>query len=387
MQTRNLNHSEILADSRKRADAILALLQEMHRYEPIPLSRSADAVEQSICNAINFFKQAMHTAGFWSDFAEIVGGGRDWVSGYVGYALQCSGAIDPQELQSVADLLLLDRYPSGGWGYCPGLPVDADSTSWATLFLQKRQLEWDKQKSVEILLGHQDQSTGGIPTYWGPQYGIAEYIGRSPQDDFSGWCSGHVCVSAAAAQALLACGLDRHHPSMDKLVSFLHATQQSDGHWNAYWFHSKTYATAHCVRALQQIGETPAAPVLQRAAHWLETTQLPDGSWNNGVEGSPGRVFDTALAVWGGVELCTSASFEKAVAWLLAQQRPDGSWDSLPILQFPPVNEQAPWDVQERHEFIGLPEIDWACVADHNRYFTTATALQALSAWYKRKSS
>lgn len=385
MQPHELSHSQILIDSQKRADTLLALLQKMRLGESVPFSRSLDAVEQSIDRAIIFYKRAMHMAGFWSDFDEVVGGGRDWISGYVGYALQCSDAIDSEDLQSIVDLLLLDQYPSGAWGYCPGLPVDADSTSWVTLFLQKSQMEWDKQKTVNILLGHQDQHTGGIPTYLGPQYGIAEYVGKSPQEDFSGWCSGHVCVTAAAAQALIACGLDRCHPSMEKLVSFIHATQQPDGYWNSYWFHSKMYATAQCVRALLQIGETPKSSVLQLVAHWMETTQLSDGSWNNGLDGSPGRVFDTALAVWAGLDLCSPALFEKTVAWLLEKQRPDGSWDSSPILQVPLVNEHAPWDIKEWAEFTG--RLWGVCVPDRNRYFTTATALQALSTWHKKKLS
>ncbi len=382
-----MTHSQILTDSKKRADSILALLRKMQSHESVRSSGSMNAVDWGIYNAVIFFKQAMRTTGFWSDFDEVVGGGRDWISAYVGYALQCSGVIDSQDLQQAAHLLLLDRYPSGAWGYCPGLQVDADSTSWATLFLQKSQIEWDRQKTVNILLGHQDQSTGGIPTYFGPQYGIAEYIGKAPQDDFSGWCSGHVCVTAAAAQALIACGFDRHHPSMEKLVCFIHATQQPEGYWNAYWFHSKTYATAQCVRALLQVGETPESPALQRTAHWIKVTQLPDGSWNDGVEGMPGRAFDTALAVWAGLDLCNTplASFEKAVAWLLEKQRLDGSWDSLPILQFPPVNEHAPWDIKEWAEFTG--RLLGVCIPDRNRYFTTATALQALSAWRKRKTS
>ncbi|MGC1376219.1 MAG: prenyltransferase/squalene oxidase repeat-containing protein [Anaerolineales bacterium] len=385
MQAREMIHPQILTDSQKRADSILALLQEMRLDEPVR-SDNMNAIDRGIYSAAFFLRRAIRIAGFWSDFNTALGGGRDWISGYVGYALECSNAITSQDLHRASNLLLSDRCPSGAWGYSPRVPVDADSTSWIILFFQKSQTEWDSQKTVHILLGHQDELTGGIRTYLGPQFGIAECMGYGPQDDFSGWCSGHVCVTAAAVQALIACGFDQHHPSMEKLVRFIHSTQQPDGCWNSYWFHGKAYATAQCIRALLQIGETPESPVLQRAAHWIETTQLPDGSWNDGVDGTPGRVFDTALAVWAGLDLCAPASFGKAVAWLLEKQRPDGSWDSLPILRLPLPNEHAPWNIREWPE-TSKSLTQGICVDDHNRYFTTATALQALSAWRKRGTS
>jgi len=378
-------HSKIFTDSQQRADTILALLQEMQLDRPVR-SDGMDAVDWGICLSVNFFAQAMHTAGFWSDFHSVASGGRDWISAYVGYTLQCSGIADPQVLKRAANLLLSDQYPSGAWGYRPGLPADMDSTSWATLFLQQSQTEWDKQKTVNILLGHQDERSGGIRTYLGPQFGIAEYVGAGSQDDLSGWCSAHTCVSGVALQALIACGLDRHQPAIEKLAQFIRASQHPDGYWNAYWYHGKTYATAQCVRALLQIGEPRESPALRRAAHWIEATQQADGSWSDGVDGVRGRVVDTALAVRAGLDLCVSASFEKAVAWLLEKQRPDGSWDSLPILQLPAANEQEPWNVKEWPETGGNLN-QGICISDHNRYFTTATVLQALCAWQKRKSS
>jgi squalene-hopene/tetraprenyl-beta-curcumene cyclase len=383
MQPNTIKHSEVFEAAQQRANLILTLLQDIRLNEPARQD-DMDAVDWGICKAGHFFKQAMHIVGSWSDFDGVVGGGRDWISAYVGYALQCSGIIDSQDLQRSVHLLLSDRYPSGAWGYRPGLQVDADSTSWATLFLQKSQTEWDAQKTVNILLGHQDELTGGMRTYLGPQFGIAEYMGKSPQDDFSGWCNGHVCVTAAATQALSACGLDRHHPCMEKLVQFIHATQHPDGYWNSYWFHGRTYATAQCIRALLQTGETTESPTLQRAAHWIEATQLADGSWSDGLGEASGRIFDTALAIWAGLELCPPASFEKAVVWLLERQRQDGSWDSLPILQFPPTNEHAPWNIKEWPE-TGASLIR-VCIPDRNHQFTSATVLQALSAWRKRES-
>jgi len=387
MPSHEMIHSRILADSQQRAASILALLREMQLDEPVRTD-GMSAVDWGICKAVNFFEQAIRIAGFWSDFHGIASGGRDWISAYVGWSLGCCDMSGPEDLQRAASLLLSDRYPSGAWGYRPGLPSDMDSTSWATLFLQQTRQEWDAQATVDILLGHQDELTGGIRTYLGPQFGIAEYVGAGSQDDLSGWCSAHICISAVAVQALIACGLDKNHPAIERLAQFLRSAQHPDGYWNAYWYHGKTYATAQCVRALLQIGETPESPTLQRAAGWVEGTQLPDGSWNDGVDGTPGRVVDTALALRTGLDLCSPSpvSFEKAVAWLLEKQRPDGSWDSLPILQLPAANEHAPWNVREWPE-TGGSLTQGVCIPDRNRYFTTATALRTLGEWRQRQSS
>jgi squalene-hopene/tetraprenyl-beta-curcumene cyclase len=380
--TNSIKHSEIFEESEQRANRILALLQEKRLSEPVR-SGAMDALDWSICKATHFFRQALRDAGCWSDFQGIAAGGRDWISAYVGWSLKGADTDFDVYVPQVTRLIIEDRYPSGAWGYRPGLPVDMDSTSWATLFLQQTKAEWDRQKTINVLLGHQDVKTGGIRTYLGPQFGIAEYVGASPADNLSGWCDAHICISGVALQALIACGLDRHHPSIDKLVQFIRASQHSNGYWNAYWYHGKTYATTQCVQALLQAGEMLESPTLQRARYWIETTQLPDGSWNDGVDGVPGRVVDTALAICAGLNLHAAASFEKAIAWLIEKQSPDGSWASLPILQLPAANEHAPWNVKEWPE-TGVTLTQGVCIPDYNCYFTTATALQALVAWRHR---
>ena len=378
--------SQVLADAEQRAESLLVLLNEMRLDDPIRSGHLSD-LYWGIDKAIHFFKQALHIAGFWSDFHGVAAGGRDWITAYVGWSLAGTGTFDRQSLLRAAGVLLADRYPSGAWGYRPGLPVDMDSTSWSMLFLQRSGAEWDPQMSVDIFMGHQDHVSGGIKTYLGPEFGIAEYVGAGSQDNLSGWCSAHVCISAVAMQALLACGLGHGEPVLLRCAEFIRCAQHPDGYWNAYWYHGQMYATAQCVRALLCIGEALDSSILQRTTEWLMKTQLPDGSWNDGAEGTPGRIVDTALAVCACLSLgsISDTHLERAIQWLLDRQLSDGSWESQPILQLPPAGEHAPWSIKEWPE-VGGDLKHGVCVPDRNRYFTTATVLQALSTWSERKT-
>ncbi|MFZ6029099.1 MAG: prenyltransferase/squalene oxidase repeat-containing protein [Chloroflexota bacterium] len=381
-----LSPNEIFAQSERRAGEILAAKNRMLIAAPERSERQS-ALDWGIARARHFFKQALHIAGFWSDFHSIAAGGRDWISAYVAWSLLEDDALAAQDVEAAITVLLADQYPSGAWGYRPGLPADMDSTSWAALCLRKFNAGWDANRTLDILIGHQNARSGGIQTYLGPQFGIGAYVGARPGDDLSGWCSAHVCITAVAVQAMLACGLAGDHPALESCVAFIRQQQRPDGHWDAYWYHGKTYATTQCVRALLQSGAKPAEMAFTQALRWLRHTQLADGSWNDGAAGTAGRVADTALAVcaWLALDPGPAPTLAKAIAWLLNEQWPDGSWNALPILQLPAANEHEPWQIREWPE-IGGSLTQGICIADRNRYFTTATALQALSAWRKSQT-
>lgn len=384
MESKPLTQPEIFVCSQQRANTLLTLLQQTRLERPAQ-PESASRLEVGIASAAHFFRQALHSFGFWSDFHGVASGGRDWISAYVGCTLARLGLLENAEIDRVVRLLLQDRYPSGAWGYRPGLPADMDSTSWAVLFLQALEADWDSAKTLNLLLSHEDANTGGIRTYLGPEFGIADYVGAGPQDDLSGWCSAHTCVTAAALQALLACGFTRQHPAVGRLIQFLLQAQQPEGFWYAHWYRGQLYATLQVVRALLRAGAAPDLPALQRAARWVESAQLPDGSWSDGIHNPSGRVVDTAFAICARLELENDSlgRVEQAVEWLLQRQRPDGSWDSLPILQLPAANEHQPWRVKDWPQ-TGGALTQGVCVPDRNRFFTTATALQALGAWRRR---
>ena len=73
-------------------------------------------------------------------------------------------------LSSVGSRLLERQYEDGGWGYGPGVPSDADSTSWCLLFLSRlgTQGAESRERASRFLLRHQSPLDGGFRTYATP---------------------------------------------------------------------------------------------------------------------------------------------------------------------------------------------------------------------------
>jgi squalene cyclase len=373
--------SDILNRSYERAARLQADLIRLKAEVPVsaPASDHLSGLETAIVQAAQFLEREFHEAEGWISFFRLVNGSRDWVTAYVGWSLLHSRVAQSEVIDQAGALLERDGCLSGGWGYRPGIPIDVDSTSWAAKFLMESGYRLDSSKVKEIILAHQDPVNGGFRTYRSPETGIRDYINAKATADMSGWCSAHLCVTGAAIQALCALGLPPDSEPIQRALTFVREQQSPAGYWNAYWFYGKNYGTRQAIRVLQQLGNADDAVRLTRAREWLEGAQLGDGSWDSGVSQQVGRVFDTALAVCALLDVpeAPQARIQRGIDWLLQRQCPDGGWDSEPILLVPEPSEHAPWKV-ERWAKWGWTGV---CIPDENRIFTTATVLQALTAW------
>jgi len=337
-----------------------------------------NAVTEALARAVRFLEGARTADGRWLDFRfRFVVGDRDvissqWVTAYVGQALAHAGA-DPARLAQSRDWLVSHCHPGGGWGFSLATPADADSTANVVRFLS----HWRDVPGWEAALGeacvqllrYWDEPGSGFRTYRPAERpslnGWASYPGSS-------WCDVHLCVTALAGEALHASGDSRHRPVLEACARLLRDSQSPEGFWEAYWWHGRTYTTAHAARLLSLLGRDPE-PVA-RAARWLLGARQPGGGWGNGT-GSEAAAFHTALALstllLDGGRPRHGAALDAGLHWLLRAQQPDGGWAHVPIMRMPRPELHAPWEDPEG--CLLLPVL-----TDRNRLFTTATVVSAL---------
>jgi hypothetical protein len=334
-----------------------------------------ERIDKSIDRATLFIEHARSPGGLWSDFHTLAGESVYWVSGYVGFALSRSGrGRDTPLLGEVATHLLEGRQGNAGWGYGPGVPADADSTSWCMRFLASLGEEGKERagESAPFLLMHQNDVDGGFRTYHTPG-AVGRYMGVEGVS-FEGWLSSQLCVTGVAVEALKESGESR---GVREALGLIRQSQEREGFWNSYWWSGALYATVHCMEALGQTAAGPDAGLLEGAGDWITRTQLPDGGWSG--TGTGGVPFWTALALRGLMfreKTGEKEAIGRGIAWLLSQQLGDGSWSPAYILRIPHPAMKEPW----RHPFWnrGGRAVN-ALICDHRRLFTTATALRTLS--------
>jgi squalene cyclase len=330
-----------------------------------------EGLSSSIEKASRFIEVSRSHSGFWSDFLTLAGKSVYWVSGYTGYAL-CQGDDDsrPGLLEAVAHRILDHQGVDGGWGYGPGVPADADSTSWCILFLSKLGMGEKAERGVRFLLEHQNPD-GGFRTYASP-VSVGSYMGLDSRVSFEGWQTSQLCVTGVATQALIDAGVSE---GIVDALNLIKESQMEEGYWNPYWWNDALYSTFNCMRALKACDWIE---VLGKACDWITETQLADGGWNDGTT-DEGVAFSTALALKGLMLRSKSKASDRVkmgVEWLLRHQLKDGSWPSYYLLRIPHPTMREPW---RYHAWVRDGKAIGAVIKDHNRLFTTATAYSALA--------
>ncbi len=345
----------------------------------VPTPQSDTSLGDRMERVIRFLVANQESNGYFSDFFTSAGESTNWVTGYVGHALQATTS-GMQAALGAKEALLRFRSPSGGWGYNQSIVVDCDSTSWALKFLLTAGVSpAELHKDFQVFLQHQ-KSNGGFCTYQGSKE-IARII-KVPENELQGWCSPQLCVSVVAVQVLeqsshLAGGSEKA-----LLIEYILSLQERDGFWESYWWDGRIYGTAHAIIGLagSEKREIPAS--LKKASAWLLAVQRKDGGWNNGHDGESSP-FHTALALLGLLSYPKDhvAPIKRGIQWLIDRQEEDGGWASQAILRVPKPNDMHPWNStrwEKGSTGVGI------LVRDQHRLFTTATVLGALGAYRRR---
>lgn len=331
--------------------------------------------------AIIFLLEARDKEGWWKDFLTPAGVSDAWVTGYVGAILAAITDDSTRTATRNAWQLLLKRNSnSEGWGYSAKVPADADTTLWCLQLATALGEEDSPRLSAGYaFLDRHLKDDGGVTTYF-EETPIRKYIGL-PKGviSFEGWCSTHICVTAAAA-CLPKFG--------EQFLPLLRQEQQADGRWCSYWWFGDEYCTALVATALAKHSQSvDDRQRIEQAVSWgvkrlreLLRSEQP-------AEFAIAWCFQL-LSLTKNLTSVRDICLE-GVQYLTNRQRADGSWDTSAKLRVPRPDVFAPESVtnwkQWTGKFSGLPTLENILEntfnlysLDQNRIFTTATVLQAL---------
>lgn len=282
--------------------------------------RSSNESLNAIRRGIAFLERSRQMDGWWRDFHTLAGPSDEWVTAYVAYAL--ADLPRGRDFSIAAWRLLVPRSRSGGFGYAAHVPPDCDTTAWVCRLAERLgTTDTSVYRHAVRFLRSAITADGGIPTY-GKERPIRKFTGLDRAVSFEGWTSAHPCVTANVA---CVAGLRR------EFRSYLNNVRNPSGTWEGYWWPSPSFPT---MLACEALGE--------QCVDWRVDHR---------------SAFDLACALTVGVPVREE---------LLHQQLPDGSWPSSAHLRVP-----APF---VRNSQAGPARR----TADHNRIFTTATAIRAL---------
>lgn len=305
-----------------------------------------DRLAASIEGAGSFLCRQRGADGLWQEFDLIRGTSDEWVSAYIALAL----AGDREIAQSVVAILSDRRSGSEGWGYSATTPPDADSTAWVSRlanFAGRPDIAAHGIRFLKRCL----HANGGVATYDSP-IAIRRFLGDPPVS-LRGWCSPHVCVTAAVSWLpAISC-----YPQVRQ---FLRDTQQPAGNWQAYWWPDSAYATSLAVEAMRHWGDPDDEHRVALAAQWAANATAEDSPW----------ALACRIAI-----LKDDDAARHLAARLIEQQLSDGSWAASAALRIPPPPVSDPSLVTEWiPDGKGFASVN----LDHQRLYTTATALRSL---------
>ena len=261
---------------------------------------------------VGFLTGSMREDGSWPIDTNLA----TWVTTLSIDALSAAGAVPATEKPAMRDWLLTQQsareHPfthaaPGAWAWTPlsgGVP-DADDTSGALLALAH--LAADDPRAREAAargarwLVNLQNRDGGIPTFC-RGWGTLPFDQSTPEitaHALQAWSVWHMRVDAALQSAL--------RRAANNALSFLVASQRTDGSWVPLWFGNEhaeqhlnpTYGTARAVAGLRTalVREDPrAVHACRRGAQWLLSAQNGDGGWG-GARGVTSSIEETGVVL------------------------------------------------------------------------------------------
>ncbi|HEY5750950.1 MAG TPA: prenyltransferase/squalene oxidase repeat-containing protein [Chryseolinea sp.] len=321
----------------------------------------------SIEKATVYLLQNLNSDGHWEDFLTSAGLSNYWVTAYVHYNL----AKYNIEIAGRPSL-------EGSFNDTIGLDGDTLTFMMGTLGLHQMETQSSKLKKCLNQWLSFRQPDGGWATYIDEPM-LRERLNLDDEISLAGWTASQPCVSAAAC-FILGNFADLKKERM-ATEQYLIERQHSDGSWESYWWTSNVYATSWAIQALQQ--RPGYSRQCKKALSWLMSIKHTQGFWNDNHTNTP-NAFYTALAVQAVLASNKSTNdLAPSIQWLLQQQKADGSFPSARILAIPATHILRRAEVKSwRNSSFGVNTL----VDDHNRIFTTVTALSTLLAWKNIRS-
>lgn len=304
------------------------------------MNAGTPVLTETIASGLDYILSMQAEDGSWTEWALLPGSSSTWTTAYVGYKLRSL----PHDLmaQAIPHIAAAARwqcdnaFADGGWGYNVTVESDADSTSYAILFLASAGQQ--VPNAAYTMLSELQCADGGFATYL-------------PIGELNSWNVSHPDVTPIALLALLT------HPAPDRDViqrgiEYVLRQKTSLGLWNSFWWDSCLYGTEASLSLLDAAGiKMPSPEAL---------TQI-----------EPASAFETSLLTSSLLFVARDGShviIRDLVDKLISQQQPDGSWNTASILRVTRRDCYEPWACGDAGQLY----------ADPSRLFTTATVLHAL---------
>lgn len=298
-------------------------------------------LQGAIAAGLNYILSMQAADGSWTEWALPPGPSSAWTTAYVGYQLR---SLAPDLMKQAAPHLTLaahwqcdHAFAEGGWGYNERVGPDADSTSYAILFLAS--VGWPAPDSAYAMLSELQRPDGGFGTYL-------------PLGEPNAWNASHPDVTPMALLAMLT------RPVPDRAlvqrgIDYILQQRTPQGLWHSFWWRSGLYGTRANLSLLDAVG-----------------IEMPSSASLTGILST--NAFEMALLISSLLLVNRAGSqgnISEIVDRLVRQQRPDGSWDTAPILRITRRDCYEPWASDDAGRLYAEP----------SRLFTTATVLHALA--------
>lgn len=305
------------------------------------MSISTGTLERSIGAGLDFILALESANGSWTDWDLPPGSSSVWTTAYIGYKMRCL----PEHLRAKAaprviaasHWLLDNEFADGGWGYNGAVGSDADSTSFAILFLASAGRR--VPDAAYTHLARYQCSNGGFSTYL--------FDGESDS-----WTASVPDVTPIALLALLTKTAPDYR-TLQRGIDYVLEQKTAEGLWNSFWWDSFLYATEANLSFLRATNVEIPAPA--------DLSRIP-----------PANAFETALLISSLLYLDPfgqRTAIRNLADKLIVQQQSDGSWKTAPILRITRRDCFEPWTSNEPGPLF----------PDPHRLFTTSTVLHALS--------
>lgn len=236
----------------------------------------------------------------------------------------------------------------GGWAFQYANPhyPDADDTAVVVMAMDRAAAKssngsatYDAEivRGREWVVGMQSRNGG-----WGAfdADNTYEYLNQIPFSDHGALLDPPTAdVTARCISMMAQLGETRGGSgALDKAITYLEQTQESDGSWYGRWGMNYIYGTWSALSALNAAGIEPSSVSVRRAIDWLISIQNSDGGWGEGGESyamdykayvpAPSTPSQTAWALIGLMAAGEHAhpAVTAGVAFLKSTQDDDGFW-------------------------------------------------------------
>jgi squalene-hopene/tetraprenyl-beta-curcumene cyclase len=144
-------------------------------------------------------------------------------------------------------------------------------------------------------------------------------------------------ITARVLEMLGQFGFRQDHSAVQRAITLLRATQESDGSWYGRWGVNYIYGTWQVLVGLVAVGVPTDDPAVQRGAQWLVNHQGADGGWGETIESydeagcrgqGPSTASQTAWALLGllAAGWVEHPAVARGVEYLVRTQSSDGAW-------------------------------------------------------------